>query len=143
MVIDQASDVCSDELIVAPTNPSVTFADNTIPVSPESPLNDGYLPMPPPEPPDILLCNELNSETVEVDHEPDSITLWCNRVSTPYCGADLLRTSNVYPPGSLFDPTIQIQDGNLNNFPYPGLKTIPEDDRYQPTSGFGDIFLSL
>jgi hypothetical protein len=114
MVIDQASDICNDELIVAPTNLSVTYADDTNPVSPESPLNDGHPPTPPPEPPDIPLCNELNSETVEVDHEPDSFTLWCNLVSTLYCGADLLCTSKVYPPGSLFDPTIQIQDGNLN-----------------------------
>jgi hypothetical protein len=133
MVIDQASDVCNDELIVAPKNPFVTFADDTIPVSPESPLNNGHPPTPLPEPPDIPLCTEMNSETVEVDDEPDSITLLCNRVSTLYCGADLLCTSNVYPPGSLFDPTIQIQGGNLNNFPYLGLKTISKDNRHQPT----------
>jgi hypothetical protein len=30
MVMDQAAEVCNDKLIVAPTNPSVTFANDTL-----------------------------------------------------------------------------------------------------------------
>jgi hypothetical protein len=125
VVQDCAVDICNDELILAPTIPSVNYANDTTDLSPHSPLlNDGLLPPPPPEPPDLMF-------NTDADPDPDNITLWCNRVSTPYygadllctldvypCGAVLLCTLDVYPPGSLFDLNSQLQYGNLNDFPY-------------------------
>ncbi len=150
MVQDRAVAVCNDKLILAPINPSVNYANNTTDLSPHSQLlNKGLLPLPPPEPPDLMF-------NTDADPDPDIITLWCNRVSTLFCGADLLCTpdiypcgadqlctSDIYPPGLLFDPNSQLRYGNINDFPYLGLKVISAEDTTSPTSRFGDILLSL
>jgi hypothetical protein len=137
VVQDRTVNVCNDELILAPTNPSVKYANDTTYLSPHSQLlGKGLPPLPPPEPPDLML-------NTDADPDPDIITLWCNRVSTPYCGADLLCTLDVYPPGLLFDPNSQLQYGALNDFSYLGLKVISEDNTASPTSRFGNILSSL
>ncbi len=138
MVQDHAVEVCIDRLILALTNPSVKYANITTCLSPNSQLLDkGLLPPPPPEPPDLML-------NTDADPDPDIITLWCNRVSTPYCCADLLLcTLDIYLPGLLFDLNTQLQYGNLNDFSYLGLKVISEDDMTSPTSRFGNTLLSL
>jgi hypothetical protein len=143
MVHKHALDVCNDKLF-APTNTSVTFADNTTLSFLAIPLDNGYPPITTPDPPDLMIFHDKDPEPIELAPDPDCITWWCNRVSTPYCGADLLCTSNVHPPGSLFDPTTPIKHGDLNNFPYLGLKTIPDDDDTNPhPSNVEDIFWSL
>jgi hypothetical protein len=137
VVQDRTVDVCNDKLILAPTNPPVKYANDTTYLSPHSQLLDnGLPPLPPPEPPDLMLHTAA-------DPDPDIITVWCNRVSMPYCGADLLCNLDVYPPGLLFDPKSQLQYGNLNDFPSFGLKVISEDNMTSPTSRFGDIHSSL
>jgi hypothetical protein len=94
VVQDCAVDICNDKLFLALTNPSVKYANDATHLSPNSQLLDkGLSPPPPPKPPDLML-------NTDADPDPDIITLWCNRVSTPYCSADLLCTL-VYPPGLL------------------------------------------
>jgi hypothetical protein len=143
MVHERALDMCNDKLF-APTNMPISFANDTTPSFPDIPLNDGHLPTTTPEPPDSMIFHDKDPEPIELAPDPDCITWWCSRVSAPYCGGDLLCTSKVHPPGSLFDTTAPLEHGDLNNFPYLGLKTIPDDDDTPPhPSSFGDIFWSI